>query len=81
MFISDDKYIIYSKKKEMIRMPVITIAGNNTINIENKRKMVEEVSEIVAERYGLPVEAITVLVQAYPKEDIGVGGKLLSEKK
>ncbi len=65
----------------MIRMPVITIAGNNTINIENKRKMVEEVSEIVAERYGLPVEAITVLVQAYPKEDIGVGGKLLSEKK
>lgn len=61
-------------------MPVITIAGNDGISLENKRKMVEKVSEIVAESYDLPVDAITVLVQAYPKESIEVAGKLLSDK-
>lgn len=61
-------------------MPVITIAGNNTITMESKKRMVEQVSEIVAEAYDLPIEAITVLVQGYAKEDIGVGGTLLSER-
>ena len=61
-------------------MPVITIGGNNTISIEKKREMVKKVSEVVADAYDLPVEAITVLVQAYPKESIGVAGKLLSDR-
>ncbi|WP_405276095.1 4-oxalocrotonate tautomerase DmpI [Methanobrevibacter sp.] len=61
-------------------MPVITIAGNNGITVEKKREMVKKVSEIVAESYGLPVEAITVLVQGYDKEDIGVAGELLSDR-
>lgn len=61
-------------------MPVITIAGNETISIENKREMVKKVSQTVAEAYDLPIEAITVLVQAYPKESIGVAGELLSDK-
>ena len=61
-------------------MPVITIGGNNGITLEKKREMVKKVSEIVAESYGLPVEAITVLVQGYEKEDIGVAGELLSDR-
>ena len=61
-------------------MPVITIAGNSTITLENKREMVKKVSEVVAEAYGLPVDAITVLVQGYNFDDIGVAGKLLSDK-
>ena len=61
-------------------MPVITIGGNNTISLEKKREMVKKVSEVVAEAYDLPIEAITVLVQGYPKEDIGVAGELLSER-
>ena len=60
-------------------MPVITIAGNPNISIEDKREMVKKVSETVAEAYGLPIEAITVLVQAYEKDDIGVAGGLLSD--
>ena len=62
-------------------MPVITIAGNNTISVEDKREMVKKVSEIVSDSYGLPMEAITVLVQDYPKESIGVAGELLSDRK
>ena len=61
-------------------MPVITIAGNDTITLEKKREMVKKVSETVAEAYGLPIEAITVLVPPYAKEDIGVAGGLLSDK-
>ena len=61
-------------------MPVITIAGNDGISIEKKREMVKKVSEVVADAYDLPIEAITVLVQAYQKESIGVAGGLLSDR-
>ena len=61
-------------------MPVITIAGNDGITIEKKREVVKKVSEVVADAYGLPIEAITVLVQPYAKEDIGVAGELLSDR-
>ncbi len=61
-------------------MPVITIGGNNGITLEKKREMVKKVSEVVAEAYDLPIEAITVLVQGYDKEDIGVAGELLSDR-
>ena len=61
-------------------MPVITIAGNDGISSEKKAEMVKKVSEIVSEAYDLPIEAITVLVQAYPTESIGVAGELLSNR-
>lgn len=60
-------------------MPVITIAGNEGISIEDKREMIKNVSEIVAKAYDLPVETVTVLVQPFPTDDIGVGGELLSD--
>ena len=62
-------------------MPVIQIAGNNGISLEKKREMVKKVSEVVAEAYDLPVDAITVLVQGHNFDDIGVAGELLSDRK
>ena len=62
-------------------MPVITIAGNENISIEDKREMVKKVSETVAKAYGLPIEAITVLVQAYKTDDIGVAANSSSNQK
>ena len=62
-------------------MPVITIAGNDNLDINKKREMVEKVSEIVANAYDLPIEAITVLIQEYPFENVGTAGKLLIDKK
>ncbi|MDO5827585.1 MAG: tautomerase family protein [Methanobrevibacter sp.] len=61
-------------------MPVVTIAGNPNISDDERRKMVHEVSKIVAETYGLPIETITVLVQEYPPENIGAGGELLIDR-
>ncbi|WP_409200001.1 4-oxalocrotonate tautomerase DmpI [Methanobrevibacter sp. DSM 116169] len=62
-------------------MPVVTISGNNTINKENKNKMVHEVTKVVANAYNLPESAITILIEEYPAENVGVGGKLLSDLK
>lgn len=62
-------------------MPVITIAGNPGISVENKRKMVKKVSEAVAEGYNLPIETITILIQAIPADNVGVAGGLLIDKK
>lgn len=62
-------------------MPVITISGNPNISIEDKREMVKTVSEAVAKAYNLPIEAITVLVEALPPENIGVAGELLIDRK
>ena len=61
-------------------MPVVTIAGNEGISIEKKREMVKKVTEAVAEAYDLPESAITVLIQAYPQESVGVAGELLSDR-
>ena len=61
-------------------MRVISISGNPNISLETKREMVKKVSEIVAESYNLPIEAITVLVEAFEREDIGVAGELLSDR-
>ena len=61
-------------------MPVVRISGNPDISLENKREMVKKVSEIVAESYGLPIEAITVLIEALERDDIGVAGKLLCDR-
>ena len=62
-------------------MPVITIAGNENIDIDKKREMVEDVSKIVSKAYDLPIEAITVLIQEYPFENVGTAGELLIDKK
>ena len=62
-------------------MTVVTIVGNPTISVENRREMVKKVSETVAEAYNLPIEAITVLVEALPPESIGVAGELLIDRK
>ena len=61
-------------------MPVVTIAGNPNISDDEKRKMVQEVSRIVAETYKLPIEAISVLIQEYPPENVGAGGELLIDR-
>ena len=62
-------------------MTVVTIVGNPNISVEDRREMVKKVSEAVAEAYNLPIEAITVLVEALPPESIGVAGELLIDRK
>jgi 4-oxalocrotonate tautomerase len=61
-------------------MPIITIAARPLPDVEKKATLVRKVTEAACEAYGMPPESITVLIQEYPKEDIGVAGCLVSER-
>ena len=49
------------------------------MNIDIK-EIIEKVSQIVADAYDMPIEAITVIVRGTHPDNIGTGGKQLSEK-
>lgn len=74
------KFLNWIEKKEVKNMPVVRITANPNISLENKRKMTEEVCKIVADAYDLPIEAITIIIDPIPVENIGSGGKLLVDK-
>ena len=60
-------------------MPVVTIDGPEHASKEAKKAIIEKVSKIVADAYEMPVESITILIRCNPSDNIGVGGKQLSE--
>ncbi|MGL4669103.1 MAG: 4-oxalocrotonate tautomerase DmpI [Methanobacteriaceae archaeon] len=57
-------------------MPVIKIDGNK-IDIEKKRELVKRITEVASEIYELPEGAITILINEFEPEDVGLAGKLL----
>lgn len=48
--------------------------------MEKKRELVRKITDLCCEAYGLPPETITVLIQEYPHENIGVAGKLIADR-
>lgn len=61
-------------------MPVVTINGSENATKEAKKEMIEKVSQIVADAYGLPIATITVLINDMPADNVGVAGEQLSER-
>ncbi|MBC7238391.1 MAG: 2-hydroxymuconate tautomerase family protein [Chloroflexi bacterium] len=62
-------------------MPNIVIEGPILKDMEKKRKLVEKVTEAAVEAYGLPKEAIVVIIKENPPENVGVGGKLIADRR
>jgi len=60
-------------------MPIVTIQAR-ALPVEKKRDLVAKVTDVVEDAYQLPREAITVLIQEYPAENIGVAGQLISDR-
>jgi len=60
-------------------MPNITV-GVPKRDVDTKRKLVAKLTDLVAEIYGVPKEAITVVIEENPPENIGVGGVLLVDR-
>ena len=56
-------------------MPVITLEGSK-LNKEQKSQLVKELTASAAKIMNVPEQAFIVLL----KENIGVGGQLISEK-
>lgn len=61
-------------------MPVITVEGA-LMNIEQKRKLAEVLTREAAEIMKAPEGAFIVLLKENSTENIGVGGRLLADKK
>jgi 4-oxalocrotonate tautomerase len=61
-------------------MPAAYIDGPRITDIETKRTLVKEVTDAMEKAYKLPRQAFVVTLTENPPENIGVGGKLISDK-
>jgi 4-oxalocrotonate tautomerase len=61
-------------------MPNINIDGPIIKDIEKKKLLVKEMTDAAVKAYGLPREAIVVVIKENPPENVGVGGKLLADR-
>lgn len=63
-------------------MPIVTIVMFEGRSIEQKRKLVKAVTDVIVESLGPPatLEETKVIIQEVPKSNFAVGGKLASDK-
>ena len=61
-------------------MPTITFEAAS-LNTEQKRMLVSEFTESAARITGIPKEGFSVFLKENHTDNVGVGGRLLSEKK
>ncbi len=59
-------------------MPSITF-NINKLSKEKKEQIVEEFTQTASKVTGIKKELFYVFINEYPEENVGVGGKLLSE--
>jgi 4-oxalocrotonate tautomerase len=61
-------------------MPHISIEGP-ALSLEKKRELVQRMTELVGEIYGIPKEKFMIHILEFSKENTGSGGILLADKK
>jgi 4-oxalocrotonate tautomerase len=60
-------------------MPVVQISWWAGRTEEQKKKVIEGVTKVIAEALGIRSEAVTIIIYDVPKENWGLGGKLSTE--
>ncbi|WP_338471077.1 2-hydroxymuconate tautomerase [Niallia sp. XMNu-256] len=61
-------------------MPYVTVKMLEGRTVEQKRALVEKVTEAVVETTGATREKVTVFIEEMNKNDYGTGGKLFSDQ-
>ena len=61
-------------------MPNITIDGPKIEDIELKRNLIKEITDVVEKTYKLPRQAFVVTIKENPPENVGVGGELIIDR-
>ena len=61
-------------------MPVITL-DSSALTKEQKNQLVSELTTVASKITNIPEGAFVVYLREYDRDNIGVGGKLLSENK
>jgi len=62
-------------------VPSVTIEGPKIEDIDVKRLLVGEITDALEKAYKLPREVYIVLIKENPPENVGVGGRLIIDKK
>lgn len=62
-------------------MPIITVEGPKMRGVEQKRELVEKLTNVAALVYGMEKKHIIVLIREVSPEDVGIGGELLMNRK
>lgn len=61
-------------------MPTIQIDGPKIQSMEQRRQLVERLSDAAAKVYGIAKEHVIVLIRENAPENVGVGGQLLADR-
>ncbi|MBN2103516.1 tautomerase family protein [bacterium] len=62
-------------------MPYIVADGPVIKDTDKKRMLVQELTDTAAKVYGLPKDAVVVVIKENPQENVGVGGQLIIDRK
>jgi 4-oxalocrotonate tautomerase len=60
-------------------MPIVTIQMSTGKSVDQKRQIVEEITDTLVRTLQVDPATITILLQELPRENIGRTGRLLSE--
>lgn len=61
-------------------MPLVTIKIIEGRTVEQKRSMVKDVTEVITKNIGCPPDAVHIDIVDLKRENLGQGGKLMSDK-
>lgn len=61
-------------------MPIVTVKMLEGRTPEQKRALVEKVTEAVSETTGAPAANVTIIIEDMPKSQYATGGVLASDK-
>lgn len=61
-------------------MPNITIDGPRLEDVGKKRELVSAVTDAAVKAFGLPRQAMVVIIKENSPENVGVGGELLADR-
>lgn len=71
----------HSARSEQCIMPTIQITMLKGRTIEQKRKIVERISDVMAEEAKTPKEGVVVTIVEIDREDYARGGVLMADRK
>lgn len=61
-------------------MPNVTVEGPS-LSLDKKRELSVEITDTAARVYGLPREAIVVVIKENPPENVCVGGRMICDNR
>ena len=61
-------------------MPNITVDGPPAKDLDKKREFVKELTNAATKFYGIPPQAIVVVINENRPENVGIGGELMVDR-